>query len=75
MTVSFKFKVAAFNSTVQREDQLAVINSFAYLGFKGPIEMKNPDVQFTVLEDYKAGSPGKETPQREWIYMGRVVST
>ncbi|KAI8146385.1 S-adenosyl-L-methionine-dependent methyltransferase [Fennellomyces sp. T-0311] len=73
---SFKFTVGAFNSTVSVTDQREVINSFSYLGFEGPISMKNPDVQFGVIEDYGSGPPvmGVE-PKRQWIYMGRLVAT
>ncbi|KAI9313806.1 hypothetical protein BX666DRAFT_2140306, partial [Dichotomocladium elegans] len=74
--VSFKFTVSAFNSTVSRDRQLSVINSFSYLGFEGPIDMKNPAVQFAVLEDF-GSTPyvaGVEAV-REYIYMGRLVAS
>jgi len=55
---------------------LDIINSFAYLGFKGPIDLKNPEIQFGVLEDYgidlHAASP-PSTPY--YIYFGRLVRT
>lgn len=74
--VSFKFVVSAFNSTISKEDQLSIINSFSYLGFKGTIDMKNPSVQFVVHEDYGSTqyAPG-ETHIREYIYMGRLVAS
>lgn len=73
--VSFKFVVSAFNSTISKEDQLSIINSFSYLGFEGPIDMKNASVQFAVHEDYGSTQyvPGM-TPVREHIYMGRLVA-
>ncbi|ORZ02391.1 S-adenosyl-L-methionine-dependent methyltransferase [Syncephalastrum racemosum] len=74
--VSFKFVVSAYNSTVSNKDQLRIINSFSYLGFDGPIDMKNPDEQFNVMEDYGAAAPRKDvTPERQWIYFGRLVAS
>ena len=72
--VSFKFTVSAFGSTVTVQQQRDVINSFSYLGFNGPISMKNPDYRFCVMEDYGGGPPviGVE-PTRKWIYMGVMV--
>ncbi|KAI7855545.1 S-adenosyl-L-methionine-dependent methyltransferase [Circinella umbellata] len=73
--VSFKFTVSAFGSTVTVQQQRDVINSFSYLGFNGPISMKNPDYRFCVMEDYGGGPPviGVE-PTRKWIYMGVMVA-
>lgn len=74
--VSFKFVVSAYNSTVSNKEQLRIINSFSYLGFDGPIDMKNPDVQFNVMEDYGSAAPRKDvTPERQWIYFGRLVAS
>ncbi|CAH1762975.1 9832_t:CDS:10 [Entrophospora sp. SA101] len=50
--MSFKFSVSAFGSTCSLDYQVRIINSFSYLGFKGDIDLKNPQVQFAVLEDY-----------------------
>ncbi|KAI7883806.1 tRNA guanosine-2'-O-methyltransferase [Lichtheimia hyalospora FSU 10163] len=73
--VSFKFIVSAFNSTISKEEQLSIINSFSYLDFQGPIDMKNASVQFAVHEDYGSTQYGPGvTPIREHIYMGRLVA-
>ncbi|KAI9246752.1 S-adenosyl-L-methionine-dependent methyltransferase [Phascolomyces articulosus] len=74
--VSFKFTVSAFNSTVSVTQQREIINSFSYLGFNGPISMKNPDYRFCVMEDYGSGTPTPDVePIREWIYMGVLVAS
>jgi tRNA (guanine10-N2)-methyltransferase len=40
-TTSFKFSVIVFGGTLPQADQLDIINSFAYLPFKGKINLKN----------------------------------
>lgn len=74
MTCSFKFVVSAFGSTVTKEEQLKIINSFSYLGFQGVIDMKNADAQFHVLADYGL-EHGTEREAPIHIYMGKLVNT
>lgn len=76
MTCSFKFVVSAFGSTISAKEQLRTINSFSYLGFQGPIDMKTPDAQFHVLEDYgceNANANSKPVLEPIYIYMGKLV--
>ncbi|RCH79166.1 hypothetical protein CU098_001341, partial [Rhizopus stolonifer] len=78
MTCSFKFVVSAFGSTISAKEQLRTINSFSYLGFQGPIDMKTPDAQFHVLEDYgceNANANSKPVLEPIYIYMGKLVAT
>lgn len=72
MTCSFRFTVSAFGSTITYKEQLDIINSFSYLGFEGPIDMKNPNVKFHVLADYGA-EYGTELSAPIHIYMGILV--
>jgi tRNA (guanine10-N2)-methyltransferase len=51
-TVSFKFKVLGFQNRVSVSAQKDVIETFDYLGFDGPIIMKNPEYEFVVMENY-----------------------
>ena len=74
MTCSFKFVVSAFGSTIVVKEQLDIINSFSYLGFEGPIDMKKPDVQFHVLADYGSEN-GTERSAPLYIFMGRLVGS
>lgn len=77
MTCSFKFVVSAFGSTINAKDQLKIINSFSYLGFEGPIDMKNPDVQFHVLADHGTENAYTNKPTQtepHYIYMGKLAS-
>lgn len=77
-TCSFKFVVSAFGSTVNKARQLEIINSFSYLGFEGPIDMKSPDAQFHVLEDYghENGDQHLKPVHKDplYIYMGKLVA-
>ncbi|KAJ3352846.1 hypothetical protein GGF32_003541 [Allomyces javanicus] len=52
MASSFKFVVETFNNSRALDYKVAVINRFAFMAFTGPIDLKNPDVTFGVLEDY-----------------------
>ncbi|KAI7902319.1 S-adenosyl-L-methionine-dependent methyltransferase [Cokeromyces recurvatus] len=73
-TCSFKFVVSSFGSTIPYKEQINIINSFSYLGFEGPIDMKSPDVQFHVLADFGAEN-GTERPLPLHIYMGELIAT
>ncbi|RUS18282.1 hypothetical protein BC937DRAFT_88959 [Endogone sp. FLAS-F59071] len=73
-TKSFKFTVSAFGSTCTAEHQLKVIESFSWLGFDGDIVLRNPEVEFVVVEDFGSKTPGgKPRPEPERLYMGKLV--
>ncbi|RAL17237.1 putative histone deacetylase SIR2 [Aspergillus homomorphus CBS 101889] len=61
-TDSFRFTVDSFAGKRSNEKKREIIQSFSFLGFRGPIRMKNPDQDFWVLEDY-----GWDEPQRIWF--------
>lgn len=65
---SFKFEVDTFSGSRTLTEQKAIIESFKYMGFNGPIRMRDPEETFTVFEDYEYGTT---TPHR--LYMGRFV--
>jgi len=67
--VSFKFKVLGYQSSLKRETQSTVIESFDYLGFQGPIRMKGADCEFAVMEHYDFND---KTPRI--IYFGRFIA-
>jgi tRNA (guanine10-N2)-methyltransferase len=66
---SFKFKVLGFQNRLNLKAQKAVIESFDYLDFQGPIEMKDPDYVFTVMENYVLN-----TRVPNMIYFGRWIA-
>ncbi|KAJ2807600.1 hypothetical protein H4R20_001229 [Coemansia guatemalensis] len=70
---SFKFTVEAFGKSLSQKEKISTIESFSFLGFEGPIRMKNPSAEFFVCEEYgESHEPLPfETPRRIWF--GRVV--
>ncbi|RUS29995.1 DHS-like NAD/FAD-binding domain-containing protein [Jimgerdemannia flammicorona] len=72
---SFKFSVFAFGATCTAEHQIEVIESFSWLGFDGDIVLRNPQVEFVVVEDFGIETPGgKPKPKAERLYMGKLVA-
>ncbi|KAK6356415.1 hypothetical protein TWF718_000775 [Orbilia javanica] len=55
-TCSFKFGFESFNGMRSEAAKKDLIESFSYVGFDGPIRMKNPDELFVIMEDYEATS-------------------
>ena len=74
-TSSFKFDIESYMGSRPKPKKLAIINSFSYLPFKGPIKMSNPDESFTVFEVWPFNSVplGIENPDK--IYLGRYLAT
>lgn len=69
---SFKFDFIGYMGKRERQEKTKIIESFAYLGFKGPIRMKSSDEIFTVLEEYVAeGTQRAVEPIRMWF--GRQI--
>ncbi|KAL4773053.1 hypothetical protein BDW60DRAFT_216246 [Aspergillus nidulans var. acristatus] len=50
--VSFKFNVESFAGKRSSAQKTEIIQSFSYLGFEGPISMKNAEEDFWVMEQY-----------------------
>lgn len=72
MESSFKFDFIGYMGKRSSQEKFETIESFAYLAFKGPIRMKNPDVVFTVLEEYQVCGTEKATaPINMWF--GRQI--
>lgn len=65
---SFKFGFDAFSGSCSLAEQKSILESFQYLGFKGPIRMKDPEHTFTVFEEYRYP---ETTPRR--LYLGRLL--
>ncbi|KAE8375121.1 hypothetical protein BDV26DRAFT_283698 [Aspergillus bertholletiae] len=83
--VSFRFTIDSFCGKRSMEAKRDIIQSFAYLGFDGPIRMKNPDEDFWVLEDFVSDievatrAPGathaySEAQEPRNIYLGRWIA-
>ena len=65
---SFRFEFDAFAGSRTPLEQKAVIESFKYMDFKGPIRMRDAEQTFTIFEeyDYEVSSPKQ-------IYLGRFL--
>lgn len=70
MGKSFKFYVESFNGKRSQSEQHGIIEQFAYLGLNGPIAMKNPDMTFSVMEEYK--NKHVKAPTR--VFLGRLLA-
>ncbi|KAH6615258.1 tRNA guanosine-2'-O-methyltransferas-like protein TRM11 [Boeremia exigua] len=67
---TFSFRVERYRGLQPPAAQIAAtINSFAYLGFKGKVQMKDPEAKFRVFEFYTLD--GKEPT---YVYLGRRVA-
>jgi len=66
---SFRFKFDIFNHTRTLEEQTAIIESFSYMKFAGPIRLRNADQTFVVHELWSYERPRKLLK----IYLGRFV--
>lgn len=67
-SATFRFEFDTFSGSRSLLEQKAIIESFKYMGFNGPIRMKNAEQIFTTFEEYEYGDP---TFRR--IYFGRFV--
>ncbi|KAF2761728.1 tRNA guanosine-2'-O-methyltransferase [Pseudovirgaria hyperparasitica] len=67
-TVSFRFKVESYQGKRSSSEHRQIINSFEYVGFKGPIMMTGADQSFMVFEEYNLT---ESKPKNLWF--GRLV--
>ena len=47
----FRFTVSAYNHTIPLRRQKEIVESFSFMGFKGPVDMKNPELVCSVFEE------------------------
>lgn len=67
-TSSFNFQIDSYQGKRSNATKNTLINSFSYVGFTGPVVMKNPDMFFMVLEEFAWNAA---EPKR--IALGRLV--
>lgn len=72
-TTSFKFSVDSFQGSRSTTEQKKLIDGFRFLGFEGPIKMKNPGQQFCLSEEWQfdAAALGVHAPQS--VHLGRLL--
>ncbi|KAF2447932.1 tRNA guanosine-2'-O-methyltransferase [Karstenula rhodostoma CBS 690.94] len=68
-SVPFRFTLDCFRGTRDNAEQREIIDSFSYLGFKGPIRMREADASFKVFEEYGGKAAGPK-----YAYLGRFVA-
>jgi tRNA (guanine10-N2)-methyltransferase len=66
----FRFTLDCYRGTRKEEEQRVIIESFSYLGFQGPVRMREPDVAFRVFEDYEHNAS-----KPKYLYMGRFIAS
>ncbi|KAL8755195.1 MAG: hypothetical protein Q9199_003829 [Rusavskia elegans] len=66
---SFKFEIQAYQAKRSLGEQDALIQSFRYTGFEGPIQLKDPEQTFCIFEECEWGV---KEPTR--VYLGRLVA-
>ncbi|WAQ93875.1 TRM11-like protein [Mya arenaria] len=75
---SFKYQVTSFNKKLNKERKLQIIEDLPHetLAFEGPVDLKNPQHEYHIIEDYGSllGQP-TEAPQQvyfaKWIADGQ----
>ena len=75
MTCSFKFTIDSYQGSRTAEEKVRIIESFAYLGFRGPIVMSRPDQEFTLFEDWQWNSTPLGIPDPKRYLLGRHLAS
>ena len=74
MSCSFKLSTDSFQGSRDNETRLRIINSFAYLDFKGPIRLRDPDEEFIIFEDWPYRAVALRIPDPNFYYFGRYIA-
>lgn len=69
---TFKFEFETYRGA-SKTNRIKQIESFAYLEFKGRINLKSPQQVYTLIEEYKPISDNVSGTVPERLYFGRLV--
>lgn len=72
-TCSFKFTVDSYQSSRTNDEKVGLINSFSYLGFAGPIRMRDPEQEFVLFEHWEFNASRLGIKEPKYYYFGRCV--
>ncbi|KAK0672506.1 putative tRNA guanosine-2'-O-methyltransferase TRM11 [Cercophora samala] len=72
---SFKFTLDSYQGSRSSDQKIALINSFSYLGFLGPIKMRSPDQEFTLHELWPFNSTPLGIPEPSHLYFTRYLGS
>lgn len=71
---TFKVTVDSFGKAISFQEQNDRIKSLAYIPFKGRVNLKNPDINFWLIETDDYGAPNGLPPVvQKRIFFGRLV--
>ncbi|OHF00818.1 hypothetical protein CORC01_03892 [Colletotrichum orchidophilum] len=68
---TFKFSLDTYQSSRPHASFVSLINAYKYLPLKGAIDLKTPDLELTIFEDWDLR--GAESPKR--VHLGRFLAT
>ncbi|KAI9800090.1 MAG: hypothetical protein M1825_004272 [Sarcosagium campestre] len=68
-TCSFRFDIDSYGGKRNRDEHRRLIDSFLYLGFEGPILMKDPEQAFCIFEHWE-----EHAAQPSSLHFGRWVA-
>ncbi|KAI0457575.1 S-adenosyl-L-methionine-dependent methyltransferase [Xylaria acuta] len=72
---SFKISIDSYRGSRSQKQKVALINSFSYLGFEGPILLSSPDDEFTLFEEWALEPlPEKKQPSPLKVHFGRLIA-
>ncbi|KAJ9668584.1 hypothetical protein H2201_001226 [Coniosporium apollinis] len=73
-TVSFRFTLDGFQGKRSTATQRALIESFSYMDFDGPIRMNGAELELCVFEEYALRAPGAPVEEPRQLYLGRFIA-
>ncbi|KAI1115311.1 S-adenosyl-L-methionine-dependent methyltransferase [Nemania sp. NC0429] len=74
-TSSFKLSVDCYRGSRSQKQKVALINTFSYLPFEGPIALSSPDNEFTLFEEWALEPlPEKKLPSPLEVHFGRLIA-
>lgn len=69
-TSTFSFRIERYRGVQAPPEQVrAIIESFQFLGFRGRVQIKNPQAAFRVFEEYDL-----DAKQPKFMYLGRWIA-
>ncbi|KAH9904068.1 S-adenosyl-L-methionine-dependent methyltransferase [Xylariomycetidae sp. FL2044] len=70
---SFKLSLDAYQGSRSNAQRVALMESLSYLPFQGPIDLKCPDEEFTMFEEWAPDAVPRKLPAPLRVHFGRYV--
>ncbi|KAI0489947.1 S-adenosyl-L-methionine-dependent methyltransferase [Xylaria cf. heliscus] len=75
LSSSFKISIDSYRGSRTQKQKVALINSFSYLGFEGPILLSSPDDEFTLFEQWAFEPVPEKRPLSPLkVHFGRLIA-